>query len=146
MPSAGTQDAIPRNGGSFFRREQAAGEAWAEVFQPNCWKLTRGTRSHFIEALNRCLIMPTARCGHRVLPRHCRLIPGLFMTEIEAERFLEKAEDCLHQAATAVSQLDAESWLLMAREWTRLANDAEQTHNLCFITLTPPAIQTTPMR
>jgi len=66
------------------------------------------------------------------------------MTEIEAERFLEKAEDCLHQAATAVSQLDAESWLLMAREWTRLANDAEQTHNL--ITLTPRTIQTTPMR
>jgi hypothetical protein len=34
----------------------------------------------------------------------------------EAERFHVEVEDCLHQAATAVSELDAESWLLMARE------------------------------
>jgi hypothetical protein len=48
------------------------------------------------------------------------------MTETDAERFLEEAQECLRQAAMAVSRLDAESWLRMAKEWTRLAKEVEQ--------------------
>jgi len=46
------------------------------------------------------------------------------MTETDAARFLEEAEEW--QAAMTVSRLDAESWLRMAKEWTRLAKEVEQ--------------------
>jgi hypothetical protein len=49
------------------------------------------------------------------------------MTETDAESFCREAEECLRQAATAVSPLDAQAWLRMAKEWIRLAKDAEQS-------------------
>ena len=48
------------------------------------------------------------------------------MTEMDAERFLREAEDCLRQAQKASSRLDAELWLRRAKEWTRLAKEVEQ--------------------
>jgi hypothetical protein len=48
------------------------------------------------------------------------------MTEIAAERFLREAQECLRQAAMAISPLDAESWLRRAKEWTRLAKEVER--------------------
>lgn len=41
----------------------------------------------------------------------------------------EEAEKCVKQAEQAVSQLDKESWLRMADEWTRLVEDAERSRS-----------------
>jgi hypothetical protein len=48
------------------------------------------------------------------------------MTETEAERFHREAQECFRQAVKAVSPLDEQSWLRMAKEWIKLVKDAEQ--------------------
>jgi hypothetical protein len=48
------------------------------------------------------------------------------MTGSGAERFRREADECLRQAAKALSPLDKQSWSRMAKEWTKLAKDAEQ--------------------
>jgi hypothetical protein len=48
------------------------------------------------------------------------------MSEDEAARFRERAEECRQQAEKAISPLDKETWLRMAGEWIKLAQSAEQ--------------------
>ena len=48
------------------------------------------------------------------------------MTETEAMRFRKEAKECLREAERAVSPLDRESWLRMAKRWSKLAREAEQ--------------------
>ena len=40
-------------------------------------------------------------------------------------RFRAQADDCRQQAERAVNPLDKESWLRLAGEWTKMAQDAE---------------------
>ena len=47
------------------------------------------------------------------------------MAETDADRFRKEAEDCRHLAEKATSQLDKETWLRLAADWTKLAQDAE---------------------
>jgi hypothetical protein len=48
------------------------------------------------------------------------------MSEDEAARYREQAEECLQQAEKAISPLDKETWLRMAGERIKLAQSAEQ--------------------
>jgi hypothetical protein len=47
------------------------------------------------------------------------------MSEDEAARFRQQAEECRQQAEKAISPLDKEAWLRTAGEWTKLAQSAE---------------------
>jgi hypothetical protein len=47
------------------------------------------------------------------------------VSENVAAKFREEAEQCRRQAEGAISPLDRESWLKMAGEWIKLAQDAE---------------------
>jgi hypothetical protein len=51
------------------------------------------------------------------------------MSDHEAARFRQQAEDCHQQAAKAVSPLDKESWLRVAAEWLKLAVSADYRPN-----------------
>jgi hypothetical protein len=42
-----------------------------------------------------------------------------------AEGFRDEAEECRRQAERAISPLDKETWLRLAREWLKLAQDAD---------------------
>ena len=44
----------------------------------------------------------------------------------EAERFRKEAEERLREAERVLSPLDRESWLCMAKQWSKLAREAEQ--------------------
>jgi hypothetical protein len=48
------------------------------------------------------------------------------MSEDDAGRFRQQAEDCRQQAAKAASQLDKEAWLRVAEEWIKLAMSVEK--------------------
>jgi hypothetical protein len=47
------------------------------------------------------------------------------MSEAEAARFRQQAEECRQQAEKAISPLDKEAWLRVAGEWIKLAQSAE---------------------
>jgi hypothetical protein len=48
------------------------------------------------------------------------------MSDQDIARFRAQAEDCRQHAERAISLLDKESWLRLAGEWIKLAQDAEQ--------------------
>jgi hypothetical protein len=48
------------------------------------------------------------------------------MSDQDIARFRAQAEECRQQAERAISLLDKESWLRVAGEWIKLAQDAEQ--------------------
>jgi hypothetical protein len=48
------------------------------------------------------------------------------MSEAEAARFRQEAEECRQQAEKAISPLDKEAWLRTAGEWIKLAQSVEQ--------------------
>jgi hypothetical protein len=47
------------------------------------------------------------------------------MANDEAQRFRKQAEECRHQAELAINPLDKESWLRVAGEWIKLAQNAK---------------------
>jgi hypothetical protein len=48
------------------------------------------------------------------------------MTETDAERFRQEADECRNLAERSASQLDKEAWLRLAGDWIKLAENAEQ--------------------
>jgi hypothetical protein len=48
------------------------------------------------------------------------------MSDQEIARFRAQAEECRQQSERAISLIDKESWLRLAGEWIKLAQDAEQ--------------------
>ena len=48
------------------------------------------------------------------------------MSETDAERFRQEAEQCRQFAESALNPLDKEAWLRLAGEWLQLAQDAGQ--------------------
>jgi hypothetical protein len=48
------------------------------------------------------------------------------MSDDDAARFRQQAEDCRQQAAKVVSPLDKEAWLRVAEEWLKLAMSVEK--------------------
>jgi hypothetical protein len=48
------------------------------------------------------------------------------MTETDAERFRQEAEECRKLAERSVSQLDKEAWLRLAADWIKLVENAAQ--------------------
>jgi hypothetical protein len=44
---------------------------------------------------------------------------------VEAAEFRQLAEECRQRAESAISSLDKNAWLQMAREWMKLALSAE---------------------
>ena len=48
------------------------------------------------------------------------------MTETDAERFRQEADECRNLAERSASQLDKEAWLRLAADWINLAENAEQ--------------------
>ena len=48
------------------------------------------------------------------------------MTETDADRFRQEADECRRLAEISPSQLDKEAWLRLAADWIRLAENAEQ--------------------
>jgi ribosomal protein S2 len=54
-----------------------------------------------------------------------RIIPGA-MTQTDADKFLNRAEECLQQAERAISTRDKEEWLRLAEEWMKLARTAKE--------------------
>ena len=42
------------------------------------------------------------------------------------ERYLSKAEECVRQAAIAVSAADKMAWLRLAEDWVKLAGTAKE--------------------
>ncbi|UPJ84459.1 hypothetical protein IVB16_21560 [Bradyrhizobium sp. 183] len=57
-----------------------------------------------------------------VLDQHPKCIA---MTEIDANKFRKEAEECREQAAKAISADDKETWLRLAGDWMKLAQEAE---------------------
>jgi hypothetical protein len=47
------------------------------------------------------------------------------MSEVEADRYRKQAEECRLQAEKAVSPLDKEAWLRVARDWIKLAQSID---------------------
>jgi hypothetical protein len=47
------------------------------------------------------------------------------MSEVDAARFRDEAQECREQAAKALSPIDKESWLQFAEEWIKLAMSAK---------------------
>ena len=62
----------------------------------------------------------------RVSSLVCDIVIAGAMAETEAERFRKEAEECIREAERAISPLDRESWLRMAKQWSKLAKEAEQ--------------------
>jgi hypothetical protein len=48
------------------------------------------------------------------------------MRETDADRFLSLAEECLKEAEKAISPLDEDAWLKLAKEWLQLARAAKE--------------------
>jgi hypothetical protein len=48
------------------------------------------------------------------------------MTEGDADRFRQEAEDCRKLAERSVNQIDKEAWLSLAGDWIKLAETAAQ--------------------
>jgi hypothetical protein len=48
------------------------------------------------------------------------------MTETDADRFRKEANECREFAASAVNPLDKETWLRLAVDWQKLADEAEK--------------------
>jgi hypothetical protein len=48
------------------------------------------------------------------------------MSDQDVARFCAQAEECRQQAERAISLLDKESWLRLAGEWIKLAQDTDQ--------------------
>lgn len=48
------------------------------------------------------------------------------MAESDAERFREEANECRTLAAAAINPIDKESWLRLAAEWQKLAEEAAE--------------------
>jgi hypothetical protein len=48
------------------------------------------------------------------------------MTENDAERFRQEAEECRSLAERSASPLDKEAWLRLAADWIKLAENADQ--------------------
>ena len=48
------------------------------------------------------------------------------MTESDADRFRKEAKECRMLAAAAINPIDKESWLRLAAEWQKLAEEAAQ--------------------
>ena len=48
------------------------------------------------------------------------------MPETDADRFRKEANECREFAASAVNPLDKETWLPLAVEWQKLADEAEK--------------------
>jgi hypothetical protein len=48
------------------------------------------------------------------------------MSETDAERFRQEAEECRTLAAIAKTAPDKEAWLRLAADWIKLAENAEQ--------------------
>jgi hypothetical protein len=48
------------------------------------------------------------------------------MTETDAERFRQEADECRKLAERSASQFDKEAWLRLASDWIKLAESAEQ--------------------
>lgn len=48
------------------------------------------------------------------------------MANTDAETFRKEAEECRRMAAEAIHQGDKESWLKLAADWLKLAEDAER--------------------
>ena len=46
------------------------------------------------------------------------------MAESDADRFRKEANECRMLAAAAISPIDKESWLRLAAEWQKLAEEA----------------------
>jgi hypothetical protein len=51
------------------------------------------------------------------------------MSDHEAAKFRQQADECREQAAKAISPLDKEAWLRVAEEWLRLATSADGRPN-----------------
>jgi hypothetical protein len=50
----------------------------------------------------------------------------LAMPETDADRFRKEANECREFAASAVNPLDKETWLRLAVDWQKLADQAEK--------------------
>jgi hypothetical protein len=48
------------------------------------------------------------------------------MTETDAERYRKQAEECRKLAERSANQLDKNSWLHLAEDWTKLAEADEE--------------------
>jgi Nif11 domain len=48
------------------------------------------------------------------------------MSEIDAQRFRQKAEECLSLAEKAANPVDKEAWSKLATEWLTLAEATER--------------------
>jgi hypothetical protein len=48
------------------------------------------------------------------------------MSQDDAKRFREQADECRKEAERSISQDAAEAWLRLAVDWMKLAEDAEQ--------------------
>jgi len=48
------------------------------------------------------------------------------MSEQDAERYNEKAEECLYHAERTSSPVDRAVWLRLANEWLKLAQEYER--------------------
>jgi hypothetical protein len=48
------------------------------------------------------------------------------MTETDADRFRQEADECRKLAERSPSQLDKEAWLRLAADWIKLAENADQ--------------------
>jgi hypothetical protein len=53
-------------------------------------------------------------------------IISVAMSETDAERFRQEAEECRTLAASAKTVADKEAWLRLAADWIKLAENAEQ--------------------
>jgi hypothetical protein len=51
-------------------------------------------------------------------------VPGQSASNLE--RYLSEAEECVRQAAIAVSAADKIAWLLLAEDWVKLARAARE--------------------
>jgi hypothetical protein len=54
------------------------------------------------------------------------------MTETDADRFRQEAEECLKLAERSASQHDKDAWLSLAADWMKLAGDAVERRQRWF--------------
>jgi hypothetical protein len=60
------------------------------------------------------------------------------MSETDAERFRQEAEECRTLAASAKTVPDKEAWLRLAADWIKLAENAEQRRDVGWAKSKPP--------
>jgi hypothetical protein len=51
------------------------------------------------------------------------------MPETDADKYRKQAEACEEQAAKTISELYKGTWLQLAADWLKLAEDAEKRHS-----------------